>query len=112
MASKKTSRKRARSSSHERLSRGLKPGIRTIPYDPVTKMADTGSIARAVAACLMKGDIDGALSLVITHLEARNIVEALKVVKLSRRTYYQAKTSKNPTIKTFGKMIKAAFPVS
>ncbi len=75
-------------------------------YSPTENLADPNFMFEAVIECLVENDLETLKELIRAHYEAINITQALKRVKLSQRTFFEAVSPKgNPSLKTFGKLI-------
>ena len=83
----------------------LRKGVKVRKHDPKKNLMDKSFILKVVVECLLNNDSEGAMDAVETHLKLLNKFKAVENMELSRATMNSAFKSKNPTIKTFAKLL-------
>ena len=106
MAKKKTSSKRGATSIEDMPIVELKKGIKTTSHDPSKNLGDPEFITHALAQCLLEGDKEEFMEILLAHWEVKKKSKALKSVDLAKRTFYDLKKSANPRLDTIMKLTK------
>lgn len=83
----------------------LRKKAKVIRHDPFKNLLDEELIAQAFWECLKENDPDGAMEIILSHIEAINKVNMAKESDIPRSTIYHSIKNKNPTIKTVAKLI-------
>lgn len=106
MDKKKTSKKQGASSIKDMPIVKLKDSVKTVKHDPTKNLKDPELIAQALAECLLNGEKEEFIEILLSHWEAKNLKKSLEEVGLSRRTFYAIKKSQNPELETIMKLTK------
>lgn len=106
MANKKTSKKREASSIKDMPIVKLKKGTKTTKHDPSKNLRDPEFITQALAQCLLEGDKEEFMEILLAHWEVKNKSESLESVDLAKRTFYDLKKTANPRLDTIMKLTK------
>ncbi len=85
----------------------LKKGTGIRKSNPTEELLDEELIGRAIWECLKEGDSEGVVGVVEAYLNAVNKTAMAKEASMARSTVYHTLKSKNPTIKTLAKLVKA-----
>jgi len=109
MAKTKTSKKQKGFSLADAPIMRLKHDQKVTRAEPTKHLADREFIAKAIADCLLDGDIDALKEIVKTHIEAVDKTRLAENVGMSRSAIYAALSpTGNPTIKTIGAILRGA----
>lgn len=79
-------------------------------WDPTKEILKGDTIAKAVWECLLNGDSEGAIEMILIYLDVVNQARMLKKSPSSRPVAFHGLRSKNPTIKTLAKLIHEMHP--
>ena len=75
---------------------------------PLEYLKNPENISKAVFECLLNNDPDGAMEMIVMHLEALNKAKLSRKTKLAKSTLYSSLKHRNPTIKTLAKIMYAS----
>lgn len=106
MANRKISRKRAASSIKDIPIIQLKKGLKTTKHDPTKNLTKPEFITQALAQCLLDGDKEEFMKVLLTHWKITNESETFESVDLARQTFYDLKITANPRLDVIIKLIK------
>lgn len=81
-----------------------------VEHDPLKELLDEQFIDAAILECLKNDDPEGAMEVLQIYIKAlsRAKKEMFADAKLAKTTAYHSMRSKNPTLKTFSKLMHAA----
>jgi len=106
MTKTKTSKKREVSSVEDMPVVKLKKEVKTSEHDPSTNLGDSEFIAHALAQCLLDGDKEEFMDILLAHWDIKKKAEALDSVDLAKRTFYDLTRTANPRLDTIMKLTK------
>lgn len=106
IAKTKTSKKQGATSIEDMPIVKLKKGVKTKKHDPTEKLGNPEFIAHALAECLLDGDKEEFMEILLAHWEIKMKTEALESVDLAKRTFYDLKKTANPRLNTIMKLTK------
>jgi DNA-binding phage protein len=106
MAKTKTSKKQGASSIEDMPIGKLKKGVKTTKRDPTKNLRNAEFITRALAQCLLEGDKEEFMEILLAHWEIKKKTEALESVDLAKRTFYDLKKTANPRLDTIMKLTR------
>ena len=78
----------------------------TKKHDPTKNLGNPEFIAHALAQCLLEGDKEEFMEILLAHWEIKKKTEALECVDLAKRTFYDLKKTANPRLDTIMKLTK------
>ncbi len=84
----------------------LKQNVKTKDHNPSENLGDSEFIAQALVQCLLEGDQEEFMEILLAHWEIKKKSDALKSVNLAKRTFYDLKKSGNPRLDTIMKLTK------
>ena len=106
MIKKKKKKKQEASSIKDMPIVKLKRDVKTTQHNPEKNLGDTEFIAHALAQCLLDGDKEEFMEILLAHWEIKNKSEVLESVDLAKRTFYDLKKTANPRLDTIMKLTK------
>lgn len=80
-----------------------------VEHDPLKELLNEKFIDAAIIECLKNNDPEGAMEMLRIYMNALNRAkkELFSEAKLSKTTAYHSLRTKNPTLKTFSKLMHA-----
>jgi len=87
----------------------LKTDAGVVKHNPLKELLNEKFIDAAIIECLKNNDPEGAMEVLQIHMNAlsRAKAELFAEAKLSKTTAYHSLRTKNPTLKTFSKLMHA-----
>lgn len=107
MAKAKTSKKRKPFSINDLPITKIKSASKITSHDPDKRLKKVDFIAKALIQSLWEGDMNAFKEIVKAHYESVNTSAVLRNVGLSKRTFYEAISSRgNPRLDTINRIIQ------
>jgi DNA-binding phage protein len=109
MAKARTSVKRKKSTSKQSQLK-IRANVGVIEYDPLKEILNEEFIDAAILECLKNNDPAGAMEVLEIYINALKSVKSdlFEEVNLPKTTAYRSFRSKNPTLRTFSRLMHAA----
>jgi DNA-binding phage protein len=109
MAKAKISTKRRKSTSKQ-LQVKIRVNAGVIEHDPLKELLDEEFIDAAILECLKNNDPAGAMEVLEIYINALKSVKSdlFAEANLPKTTAYRSFRTKNPTLKTFSRLMHAA----